>query len=301
MRQMTEADNYVLRVSNLHKRYGVVQALNGLSFDVPRGAFYGLFGRNGSGKTTTFDIISGLTGRDSGTVEMLGEQVGMEPSVEAKRRFAYVGGHINLYSWMTLQEHLDYVAGFYSTWEPNRCDELMKVFRLPMRQRVETLSPGQHVQFQLLMALPRHPELLIMDEPGNLDPVVRLRLMTTMTEIIRAEQATILMASHLLDELQGVCDHMCIIDRGVTLTAGPVDELMADVRQLHFHGVSGAEPPAMEGLWFEPIAEDELNAVIIGHTEDKAEALARELGARSYDTETVSLQDFFIALTSDKD
>ena len=133
----------VLEVSNLHKSYGPVQALRGVSFSVPHGAFYGLFGRNGAGKTTTLDIVTGLLGRDKGYVGLLGEQVDMEPSPDIKQRFAYVGGHIVMYDWLTLQEHLDFVAGFYPSWDQERCAELQHLFRLPMQQRVGSLAYHQ--------------------------------------------------------------------------------------------------------------------------------------------------------------
>ncbi len=293
--------DFVLEVRDLHKSYGPVQALRGLSFSVPHGAFFGLFGRNGAGKTTALDVITGLLGRDKGLVWLLGEEVGMEPSPQVKARFAYVGGHIQLYHWMTLQEHLEFIAGFYPTWDDERCEELGDLFRLPMNQRADSLSPGMHLQFQLLMALSRHPELLIMDEPGNLDPVVRSRLMDTMIEILEAEDATIVMASHLIDELEGVCDYMCVIDKGIALTSGPVEELTADVREIHLQNVQVTEPPEMEGIWRHEVAGSEMRLVVADYTEQKAETLARQLGAESYEVGRLGLQEFFIALTADRD
>jgi len=297
----TSLPGSVLEVSDLHKNYGPVRALRGVSFSVRPGAFYGLFGRNGAGKTTALDIVTGLLGRDRGHVELLGEQVAMEPSPATKQRFAYVGGHIVLYGWLTLQEHLDFVAGLYPSWDDERCVQLQDLFRLPMQQRVSSLSPGMHVQFQLLLALSRHPELLIMDEPGNLDPVVRTRLMSTMIEILEAEDATIVMASHLIDELEGICDHMCIIDRGVTLTAGPVEELVAGVREIHFQGISVVELPELEGIWHQRMGARELKVVMAGYSDERAEGLSQELQADSYEVGRVSLQEFFIALTAERD
>lgn len=301
MSETANDGDLVLEVRDLHKSYGPVQALRGLSFAVPRGAFFGLFGRNGAGKTTALDLITGLLGRDKGLVWLLGEQVGMEPSPEIKARLAYVGGHIQLYHWMTLQEHLEFIAGFYPTWDDERCEDLGDLFRLPMNQRVDSLSPGMHVQFQLLMALSRHPELLIMDEPGNLDPVVRGRLMDTMIEILEAEDATIVMASHLIDELEGVCDHMCVIDKGIALTSGPVAELTEDVREIHFQNVRVTELPDVEGIWHREVTGSEMRLVMADYTEEKAEALARELGTDGYEVGRLGLQEFFIALTADRD
>ena len=227
MAELKSSPEIVLEVDHVWKSYGTVQALKGFSMSVPRGSFYGFFGRNGAGKTTTLDIVTGLLGRDRGHVRLFGEEVGLEPSPAAKRRFAYVGGNLNLNDWLTLGEHLEFVAGFYPTWDPDRCEELKGLFRLPMTQRAGSLSPGQHIQFQLLLALARSPELLIIDEPGNLDPVVRRRLMATMADLLAKHESTIIMASHLIDELEGLCDHLCIIDRGESLAEGAIADLHA--------------------------------------------------------------------------
>jgi ABC-2 type transport system ATP-binding protein len=296
------ASDVVLQVTGLHKRYGPTVALQGLSFTVPRGSFMGLFGRNGSGKTTTFDIITGLISRDQGQVVLLDELVQFEPSPATKRRLAYVGGHLSLYHWLSVQKHLDLVSGFYPTWDWDHCREVLALFRLPLDQQVFGLSPGQHLQLQLVMALAHHPELLIIDEPGNLDPVVRLRLIESITEILRQQQATVVMASHLLDELQGVCDQMCIIDRGQTLVAGPVAELTAQAREVHFRGVkAAAQPPPVPGVWFRDFGGGECRAVFAAFDEKLAAAVAAQLDAEGYDAAPTGLQEFFIALTAERE
>ncbi len=295
------ATDPILTVSNLHKSYGPVEALRGLSFEVPRGAFYGLFGRNGAGKTTAFDCITGLLGRDRGVIRLLGDEFGFEPAPATKERFAYVGGHIQLYDWMTVEAHIDFVAGFYDAWDDDRRAHLLEYFRLPLDRHVFTLSPGMHVQLQLVMALARHPELLIMDEPGNLDPVVRRRLISTMLEILEAEDATILMASHLIDELEGVCDHMCIIDEGEALVEGPVDQLTEHVREVHFRGAAGAALEAGgDVLSVEAIGPD-LRVVLADFTEARAEELGRDLGGDAWEAARIRLADFFIALTESRE
>jgi len=291
------ANDVVLSVRDLQKSYGRVTALRGLSFDVPRGSFYALFGRNGAGKTTAFDCITGLLGRDRGVIRMLGEEVGFEPSPETKARFAYVGGHILLYDWMTLRDHLDFIGGFYPTWDDERCARLLGYFKLPMEQTVGSLSPGMHLQFQLVMALSRHPELLIMDEPGNLDAVVRRRLMSTMLEILEAEDATILMASHLIDELEGLCDHICIIDEGRTLLQGRVDELTEHVREVHLRGAGEAAVPTGDGILSVERIGPDLRVVLTEFTDERAAAIAADAGADSWEAARLGLEDFFIAVT----
>ncbi len=295
------ATDPAVSVRDLHKAYGRVTALRGLDFDAPRGAFYALLGRNGAGKTTTFDCITGLLGRDRGGVTLLGEEFGLEPSPEIKARFAYVGGHILLYDWLALSDHLEFIAGFYPTWDDERCERLLGYFKLPMDQTVGSLSPGMHLQFQFVMALSRHPELLIVDEPGNLDAVVRRRLMSTMIEILEAEDATVLMASHLIGELEGVCDHMCIIDDGRALVQGPVEELTERVREVHLPGGAGAFIERGDGvLTVEAIGPD-LRVVLADFSEERAEQIAAAAGSDSWEAARLSLEDFFIALTEERE
>jgi ABC-2 type transport system ATP-binding protein len=275
-----------LVVECLHKRYGRVEALRGLTFSVPGGAFFGLFGRNGAGKTTTLDVVTGLLARDSGRVRLLGEELRVEPEPATKARFGYVAGHLQLYDWMTCREHIDFLARFYSTWDKDREEQLLRMFHLPLHQRVKTLSRGQHVQLQLLMALSHHPELLLVDEPGNLDAVVRQRLTETLIEAIAEERTTVVMASHILSELDGVCDHLCIIDKGVALTAGPVESLVDSVRRVHYQGVKSAPPEALrvDGGFRLERRGDEVRVVLPGYTPERTEELADQLGASGYET-----------------
>jgi len=292
----------VLVVEKLEKRYGSVRALGRLTFRVPKGAFFGLFGRNGAGKTTTLDIVTGLLMRDSGRVTILGEQLRVEPEPETKARFGYVAGHLQLYDWMTCREHVEFVSQFYPTWDREREQELLAMFRIPLDQRVGTLSAGQNAQAQLLMALAHRPELLLIDEPGNLDAVVRQRLMETMIEAIADEETTVVMASHIISELDGVCDHLCIIDRGAALTSGPVESLAESVRRVHYRGVKQVPLSVTgEGGFRVERHGDEARAVIVGYTPERAEALARELGAESHETERLGLQELFVALTEDRE
>lgn len=286
-------------MTDLQKRFGPTVALAGLDLRVPRGSFFGLFGRNGAGKTTTFDIVTGLTARDRGHVTLLGESFGLEPSPETKRRFAYIGGHIALYGTLTLRRHLEIIPAFYPDWDQARCDELLHVFKVPLDQPALGLSPGVHLQFQLVMALARSPEFLIIDEPGNLDPVVRMRLMASITEIVRAGDVTVMMASHLLDELQDVCDEMCIIDQGRSLVAGRPDKLTAPARVIRLHGVKATNSPDLGGICYLDMTGSEWRAVMAAYDERQAQALVAQVQAESWEAVPAGLQEFFIALTTE--
>lgn len=293
----------VLTVEALEKRYGSVEALRGLSFNVPEGAFFGLFGRNGAGKTTTLDIVTGLLARDAGRVTVLGEEMKVEPEPETKARFGYVAGHLQLYDWMTSREHIEFVSKFYPTWDSDRERQLRDMFRLPLDRRVGTLSAGQYVQIQLVLALAHHPELLIIDEPGNLDAVVRQQLMATMIRAIADQETTVIMASHIISELDGVCDHLCIIDEGVALASGPVEDLADSVRRIHLRvaGPVTADDLDAPGILSLDQSENQVRIIMADYTDDRAQSLAHQLGAEDFQVERLGLQELFVALTARDD
>ncbi len=296
----------VLIVEGLEKRFGRVEALRGLSFTVPRGAFCGLFGRNGAGKTTALNAVTGLVPRDAGRVVVLGDDIRYEPRAETKARFAYVAGHLRLFHWMTCREHIDFVAKFYPTWDKAREQELLEMLHIPLKQRVKTLSTGQYIQLQLLMALAHRPELLLIDEPGNLDAVVRQRLMETMIAAIAEEETTIVMASHIISELDGVCDHLCIMDQGQTLVSGPVETTAASARRVRYRDAPPSpacewKPEQWQGATVRFGRDrDGVWAVVAGYTPARAALLDEYVGTSSYEIEPLSLQDLFVALTEDQ-
>lgn len=298
----------VLIVEDLGKRFGAVEAVEGASFSVPRGAFCGLFGRNGSGKSTTLNLITGLLARDAGQITLFGERMRLEPSVAVKARFAFVAGHLQLHHWMTCREHLDYVARFYPTWDKVREAGLLERFAVPLGQRVRTLSTGQYVQLQLVMALSHRPELLLIDEPGNLDAVVRQSLMESLIAAVAEEHTTVLMASHLISELEGICDHMCVLDRGRVLVSGAVDDLNERIKRVRYRNVppepAGWErhlaPEQWHGALLRPSrVREDLRVLLVGYTPERAALLGDLLHAADHELEHLALQELFVALTED--
>ncbi len=293
-----------LSVENLHKRYGTVHALRGVSFSVPRGAFMGLLGRNGAGKTTCLDIIAGLLVCDAGTVTLLGERLRIEYSVETKRRFAYVAGHIQPFIWLTCRETLSLMAQLYPTWDADREAQLLRRFRLPLDRAVAALSPGQAFQLQVVAALARHPDVLVVDEPGRLDVLVRRRLMSSVLEAIAEQQITVVMATHIISELQNACDHLCIIHYGQVVAVGTVDDVIGRARLVRY----SRPDPAAADRWVSQPPDgahgavrrgDDIELVLWPFDEARAEAIAADLKARDFEASPLTIEDFFVAVVGD--
>ena len=216
----------MLELSDLHKRYGEVVALNGASFSVRRGALLGFLGPNGAGKTTAMRAIFGLIQLDSGGITWDGREVG-----DGERlRFGYMPEQRGLYPKMTVVEQLTYFGrlhGLSRSEAQAAAERWVEELGVAPRakDRVETLSHGNQQRVQLAAALVHEPELLVLDEPfSGLDPLG----VDTMAEVLRrraAEGTAVVFSSHQLDLVEDLCEEVAVINRGRVVLAGRVDEL----------------------------------------------------------------------------
>ena len=170
---MIAKTNGVVEVAGLSRRFGRIQALDGVYLEVPRGSVFGLVGENGAGKTTLIKHLLGLLKAQTGTVRVLGLDPVLEP-VGVLARVGYLSEDRDMPEWMRISELLRYLKAFYPSWDDVFADELRRQFDLDPRARIKTLSQGQRARLGLLAALAYRPEVLILDEPSTgLDPIVR--------------------------------------------------------------------------------------------------------------------------------
>src|SRR5258706_8423099 len=225
-----------IEIKNLAYNYGKADAVHDLSIKIARGRCYGLFGRNGDGKTTTMKCLLNLLRPRGGSVRVFG----LDPNkneVEVKRKLAYVPDYVAFYPWMTVRETLDYLASFRSHWNRDTENDLLKRFRLDPAQKTGGLSKGQKTQVALIAAICPEPELLLLDEPtSGLDPIVRREFIET---VIGAYQEgdpgnrTIFVSTHLITEFEGLIDEFTIMDAGravLTLEADDARERYQKIR-----------------------------------------------------------------------
>ena len=206
-----------IEITGLTRRYGKVDAVNGLSLSVPAGSCYGFFGRNGAGKTTTIKCLLNLLRPAAGTVRVFG----LDPhkdEVAVKERLAYVPDAVAFYPWMTVRDTLEYFASFRRNWNRDIEKDLLGRFGLNLGQKASTLSKGQKTQLALITAICPEPELLVLDEPtSGLDPIVRREFIET---VIGAYQSadpgnrTVFVSTHLIAEFEGLIDRFTIIEQG---------------------------------------------------------------------------------------
>src|ERR1051326_5078259 len=169
----------VIELNNLTRRYGKLEAVNGLSLTVRAGRCYGFFGRNGAGKTTTIKCLLNLLKPTSGTVRVFGLDPQRE-EVPVKSRLAYVPDAVAFYPWMTVRQTLCFLASFRPQWNQQIEADLLERFNLDPGQKASNLSKGQKTQLALIGAVCPEPELLVLDEPtSGLDPIVRREFIQT--------------------------------------------------------------------------------------------------------------------------
>lgn len=213
----------ILSIQNLSKNYGRVQAVSNLSFDIKKGHVYGILGPNGSGKSTTLGIILNVVNATSGNFSWFG---GSLSTHQALKKVGAIIERPNFYPYMTAKQNLKLVCKIKEIPETQIDDKLKQVNLYERRDsKFSTFSLGMKQRLAIASALLNNPEILILDEPTNgLDPQGIHEIRTIIREIA-AKGTTILLASHLLDEVEKVCDQVIVIRNGIKLYAGRVDEL----------------------------------------------------------------------------
>lgn len=215
----------ILSLKNLDKKYGSVHAVNNLSFDIKKGNVYGILGPNGSGKSTTLGIILNVVNKTSGAFSWFDGKLSTH---EALKKVGAIIERPNFYPYMTATQNLALICKIKGI-STEKIDEKLTTVNLYERRnsKFKTFSLGMKQRLAIASALLNDPEILILDEPTNgLDPQ-GIHEIRQIIKKIAANGTTILLASHLLDEVEKVCSHVVVIRKGVKLYAGRVDEMTA--------------------------------------------------------------------------
>lgn len=215
----------ILSLKNLDKKYGSVHAVNNLSFDIKKGNIYGILGPNGSGKSTTLGIILNVVNKSSGNFSWFNGKLSTH---EALKKVGAIIERPNFYPYMTAVQNLKLICKIKEI-STEIIDEKLKTVNLYERKnsKFSTFSLGMKQRLAIASALLNDPEILILDEPTNgLDPQGIHEIRQIITEIA-SKGTTILLASHLLDEVEKICSHVIVIRNGIKLYGGSVDEMTA--------------------------------------------------------------------------
>lgn len=218
------ADN-VLEIRGLRKSFKSF-TLGPIDLTVPRGAVYGFVGPNGAGKTTTLDLIFGLGLKDAGSISVLGFDHQRDERA-MKQRAAYVSPELNYSPWARVRKVVNFVKGFYPSWDDRYCEQLLSDFEVRFDDRVNTLSFGSRIKLSLVLALAWRPALLILDEPTTgLDAISKKQLFTEILAAVRDETRAVLISSHAITDLERIADHVGLIKQGRMVVEGATDEVV---------------------------------------------------------------------------
>ncbi|MFD4003710.1 ABC transporter ATP-binding protein [Streptomyces rubiginosohelvolus] len=215
----------ILEARGLGKRYGRRQALTDCTLSVPSGRVVGLVGPNGAGKSTLLQLACGLLTPTSGTIEVLGERPASGPAQLA--RVGFVAQDTPTYAALSVADHLRLGARLNPTWDAHLAEGRIRDLGLDPGLRVGRLSGGQRAQVALTLAVSKRPDLLILDEPvAALDPLARREFLQGLMEYVAEHGTTVILSSHLVSDLERVCDHLVSLVASRVQIAGDVDDLL---------------------------------------------------------------------------
>lgn len=211
----------IVEFKDVYKGYGKKQVLNGINLNIPKGKIVGLLGPNGSGKSTMIKLMNGLLSKDSGIILING----LKPSKETKKIVSYLPERTYLNDWMRVKDILEFFKDFYSDFDMEKAEEMLKSLNIDKNEKLKTMSKGTKEKVQLILVMSRKAELYILDEPiGGVDPAARSYILKTiMTNYL--EDSTLLIATHLISEIENICDEVIFISNGNIVLQGNVDEI----------------------------------------------------------------------------
>ena len=215
-----------ISINHLTKRFGAVEAVSDVSFDVPEGSIFGFLGANGAGKTSTIKVLAGLSEPSDGSATVAG--VAVTAAGEHRRLLGYLGQEPRFYDWMTGRQTLEYVASFHERGGGRRTGELLELVGIAdaADRKTKTYSGGMRQRLGIAQALIGRPAVVMLDEPVSaLDPIGRRDVLELMGRL-RGE-TTVFYSTHILDDVQRVSDHVAILDHGRLVRTAATRELMA--------------------------------------------------------------------------
>lgn len=211
----------IVEIKNVYKSYSKKEILKSVNLNIPKGRIVGLLGPNGSGKTTMIKLINGLLQADEGSIEING----MKPSIETKKIVSYLPEKTYLNDWMKVKEILEFFKDFYKDFDMGKADKMIESLKIDKNEKLKTMSKGTKEKVQLILVMSRKADLYILDEPiGGVDPAARSYIIRTILTNYN-ENSTLLIATHLISEIENICDDIIFISNGEIVLQGNVDEI----------------------------------------------------------------------------
>ena len=275
----------VLETSGLGKRYGRRWALSECTLTIPKGRVVGLVGPNGAGKTTLLHLSVGLLAPTAGSIEVLGGRPAEGPDQLA--RVGFVAQDTPTYRTLSVEDHLHLGSWLNPSWDTALAERRLDQLGLDRRQKAGTLSGGQRAQLALTLAIAKRPELIMLDEPvASLDPLARSEFLGALADVVDEQGMSVVLSSHLVADLERVCDYLIVLVGSRVQVAGEIDALLATHHRMNGPGPYPLTLPADHEVIEQIRSETETTLLV---RTDQA------VGGPGWSVEPVSLEDLVLA------
>ncbi|MGI5975662.1 MAG: ABC transporter ATP-binding protein [Paludibacter sp.] len=291
--------NPVITCTNLTHHYGKRLIYENLNFSVPEGRILGLLGKNGTGKTTTINILNGYLKPSGGECTIFGENIRHINPITKQRIALLIEGHVQ-YSFMNIEQIERFYASFYPKWKKEAYYELMDLLKVAPRQRIANMSCGQRSQVALGLIMAQNADLLILDDFSlGLDPGYRRLFIEYLREYAKSERKTVFLTSHIIQDMEKLIDDCVILDYGKILIQKSVSELMDTFKKFTFK-INDAQPslPADNEFYNPAVYRGNGELFTFQNTEYVEQYLHKHgIGYSQLMSESLNLEDIFIGLT----
>ena len=281
----------MIKVNSLDKTFDGFKALSDLNLNVKKGSIYGLVGTNGAGKTTLIKHVTGILRPDRG--EILIEEENVYENIPIKERLGYIPDDLYFFSTYNLKESAKFYRSIYPNWNQPRYEHMVKQFELNEKRKLSKFSKGMQKQAAFILTMSSMPDYLILDEPiDGLDPIIRKLVWKYIVEDVAEREMTVLVSSHNLRELEGICDHVGIIDHGKLLLERALSDLCDNIVKVQ---AVFQQENALDG--FDVLHRSEngrLQTVIIRGERSWIERALQELAPVFCDILPLTLEEIFI-------
>lgn len=221
----------MIEVKNLYKSYNGYHVLSNLNLTVKKGSIYGLVGANGAGKTTLIKHITGVFKQDEG--EVLINESSVFENEQVKASLGYIADDLFFFSMYSLKSTAKFYRKIYPNWNEDRYKSMLQIFKLDENRRISKFSKGMQKQAAFILTISCMPEVLILDEPiDGLDPLVRKKVWKIIVEDVAEREMCVLVSSHNLKELEGICDSIGILSKGRMVIERELDDLKSDISKI---------------------------------------------------------------------
>lgn len=216
--------NNLIQLNNVSKSYGKKQVLQNINLKISKGKIIGLLGPNGNGKSTIIKLINGLLTPNEGEILINGKK----PSKETKKKVSYLPERTYLNDWMKVKDIIEFFKDFYEDFDEVKANSMLKDLSIDINEKLKTMSKGTKEKVQLILVMSRKADIYILDEPiGGVDPAARSYILNTILTNFD-EDSTLLIATHLISEIENICDEVIFISNGSIVLQGDVEEIRSE-------------------------------------------------------------------------